>query len=133
MDSKNSVKLFRLVLAIGFILLLCGLTFFLLVPAKNVQGFLFIFYSTLMFLSAVAVYFTIILQKGVLLYLALNTFIFAVVAAFIASKEANFAFIKYWPLLVMLFGITLIPSGYVKAKKMRTIYVIPAIMLVFLG
>ena len=73
MDSKNSVKLFRLVLAIGFILLLCGLTFFLLVPAKNVQGFLFIFYSTLMFLSAVAVYFTIILQKGVLLYLALNT------------------------------------------------------------
>ena len=133
MDSKNSVKLFRLVLAIGFILLLCGLTFFLLVPAKNVQGVLFIFYSTLMFLSAVAVYFTIILQKGVLLYLALNTFIFAVVAAFIASKEANFAFIKYWPLLVMLFGITLIPSGYVKAKKMRTIYVIPAIMLVFLG
>lgn len=133
MASKQSAKLFRLVLAIGFIMLLAGLSFFLLVPAKNAQGFLFVFYLILMFISAVAVYFTLILQKSVLLYIALNTFIFSIVAAFIASKEANFVFVKYWPLLVMLFGITLIPSGYVKAKKMRTIYVFPALMLVFLG
>lgn len=133
MAANKSAKLFRLVLAIGFLLILGGLTFFLLVPSKNAQSALFIFYIVLMFVSAVAVYFTLILQKGVLLYIALNTFIFSIVAAFIAANEANFAFIKYWPLLVMLFGVTLIPSGYVKAKKMRTIYVFPAIMLVVLG
>lgn len=133
METKKSEKLFRLVLAIGLVLILGGISFFLIVPAKNVEGFLFIFYIVLMFLSAVAIYFTIVLQKSFLLYLALNTFIFSTVAAFIVSKETNFAFIKYWPLLVMLFGITLIPSGYVRAKKMRTIYVVPAVVLVGLG
>lgn len=133
MNKNTDLKFSRILLAIGFLLILAGLTFLILVPSSEAKNFFYIFYLALMFVSAAAIYSSLILQKGFMLYLALNTFIFSVIAAFITSNEANFPFIKYWPILVISFGLTLIPSGYVRANRMRTIYVIPAIVLVVLG
>lgn len=133
MSLKNDVKLFRTVLAFGFLFVLAGLTFIFSLPAYKAEGFMFVLHIALMFIGAIMVYFSLVLHKSILLYLGLNVFIISVCAVFISSNKANYELIKYWPLLLISFGITLIPSGYFRYKKMRTFYVIPAIVLVVLG
>lgn len=133
MTSKNDVKLFRSVLAIGFLFVLAGLTFIFSLPAHKAEGVLFSIYLALMFIGAVMVYFSLVLHKSLLLYLGLNVFILSVCIIFISSNKENYQLVKYWPLLLISFGVTLIPSGYFRYKKMQTFYVIPAVALVLLG
>lgn len=133
MASKHTVKFFRTFLAIGFLFVLAGLTLLLTLPAKKAEGFLVVFHLALMFGAAVLIYIALLLHKGILLYFGLNIFIYSVGATFVNVNVMDFSFAKLWPLLMISFGITLVPSGYLRFKKMRTIYLIPAAMLSVLG
>lgn len=133
MASKHTVKFFRTFLAIGFLFVLAGLTLLLTLPAKKAEGFLVIFHLALMFGAAVLIYIALLLHKGILLYFGLNIFIYSVGATFVNVNVMDFSFAKLWPLLMISFGITLVPSGYLRFKKMRTIYLVPAAMLCVLG
>ena len=133
MAEKNKVRFFRTTLAIGFMFILIGLSLILILPAKNTEGFLFIFFLVLMCLAAFIIYASLILSKPVLLYSGMNLFIYSVAAEIFTTKLIPVQMSKFWPLFMVAFGITLIPSGYLKYKKIRTVYLIPAIVLVFLG
>ncbi|MBP5402344.1 MAG: hypothetical protein J6Y36_04210 [Treponema sp.] len=133
MPEKNEKRILRTSLAIGFMCVLMGLAFLLIIPAKKAEGFLFIFFLVLMCLSAFLIYVSLVLSKPVLLYGGLNLFIYSVAAEIFTTKLIPFQMTKVWPLLMIAFGITLIPSGYLRFKKIRTVYLIPAIVLIFLG
>ncbi|MBP5587516.1 MAG: hypothetical protein J6X37_02175 [Treponema sp.] len=133
MAEKSKVKFFRTTLAIGFMCILIGLSLILILPAKNTEGFLFIFFFVLMCLAAFLTYASLVLLKPVLLYSGMNLFIYSVAAEIFTTKLIPVHMSKIWPLFMIVFGITLIPSGYLRFKKIRTVYLIPAIVLVFLG
>lgn len=133
MADKNNIKLFRALLAIGFLCVIVGISFIITLPAKNTAGFLVIFFIALMFLSAAVIYFSLIIKKSFLLYVGLNLFVFSLVAEIMATRLIPFEFTKIWPIVMISCGFTLIPCGYLKYKKLRTIYSIPSAALVFLG
>lgn len=133
MADKNNIKLFRGLLAIGFLCVLIGISFIITLPAKNTEGFLVVFFIILMFLSAAVIYFSLIIKKSVLLYVGLNLLIFSIVAEIMVTRLIPLEFKKIWPMVMISCGLTLFPCGYLKYKKTRTIYCIPAAMLIFLG
>lgn len=133
MADKNNIKLFRALLAVGFLLVTVGISFIITLPAKSTAGFLVIFFIVLMFLSAAVIYFSIIIEKAVLLYVGLNLLVFAIVSEIMVTRLIPLEFVKIWPYVMISCGLTLFPCGYLKYKKMRTLYCIPAVALIFLG
>lgn len=133
MASKHTDRFFKTFLAIGFLCVFAGLAILLTLPVKKAEGFAGIFFLALLFVSIATIYMSLVLQKGLLLYFGLNLCIFSIGAMIVSANYGAFDQVKLWPLLMISFGFTLVPSGYLRFKKMRTIYVIPASVLVVLG
>lgn len=133
MAEKNNERFIRTLLAIGFLCIFVGITCLLMLPAKKAEGFLSIFFIVLMFIAAVVIYVSLVFRKSILLYVGLNLLIYSVAALVANANPITLGLNKLWPLVMISFGITLVPSGYLKYKKIRTVYIIPASALVFLG
>lgn len=133
MADKNKIRLFRGLLAAGFLCVMIGISLIITLPAKNTVGFLVVFFIILMFLSAAIIYLSLIIQKTVLLYIGLNLLISAIVLEVMATRLIPIEFTKIWPIIMISCGLTLIPCGYLKYSRMRTIYLIPSAALIFLG
>lgn len=132
MALKGDIKLFRTVLAIGILLVFAGLSYIIILPSHRTEGFLFVLIA-FMLIGAVIVYFSLVLKKSIFLYVGLNIFIIATTACFIFSSKQNQGFIRYWPLLLISFGITMLPCCYFRYNRLRSLYVVPSIFLVVLG
>lgn len=133
MADKSGMKFYRTLLAIGFLLVLAGMTYYVVLPAKKIEGFLVLLFFILMFLSACVVYISLVLSKAILFYGSLNLFIYSVIELILNTHVIQWNASQLWPIMMIAFGVTLIPSGYLRYKKMRTIYTIPAVVLSFLG
>lgn len=133
MADKSNIKLFRGLLAVGFLCVIVGISFIITLPAKNTAGFLVVFFIVLMFLAAAVIYFSLIIKKSVLLYLGLNLLIFAIVSEIMVTRLIPLTFTKIWPIVMISCGLTLIPCGYLKFQKASILYFIPSTVLIFLG
>lgn len=133
MAQKNNIKLYRTLLAAGFFCVFAGLVLLLTLPQKNAESFLIYFCIITMFISALGVYISLIVQKAFPFFLGLNVFLVSATCAFLSVNTNSFSVEHYWPISMISLGITLIPSGYIRYKKMRTIYTIPACVLSALG
>ncbi|MBQ0003484.1 MAG: hypothetical protein KBT21_08095 [Treponema sp.] len=133
MADKNNIRLFRGILAAGFLCVMIGISLIIALPAKKTAGFLVVFFIVLMFLSASVIYFSLIIKKAVLLYIGLNLLIFSIVSEVMVTRLIPLEFTNIWPIVMVSCGLTLIPCGYLKFERLRTIYLIPAAALIFLG
>lgn len=131
MSDKNNFL--RSLLAIGFLFFLLGILFILVLPAKKVEGFVSIFFLFLVILSTFIIYVSILSKNSLFLYLGLNLLVFSIGASVIKFNLFEIHLRKLWPIMLMSAGISLIPASYLKLKKLKTVYIIPASFLCVLG
>ncbi|MCQ2611129.1 MAG: hypothetical protein MJ169_05215 [Treponema sp.] len=132
-NKKQSEKLFRILLAAGFLLIGVGLSALILLPADEVSGFLPYFFLALLFISGIVVYIALILRKALVFYIGFNFCVYAVMALIVVAYHKPFFMSTYWPVLLITFGAALMPAGYIKYRKMRIVYALPAAAMVVLG
>lgn len=133
MSIKNNIKFFRIVLAVGFLFILIGINFMILFPSKKIEGFIPVLFFILMIFSSITSYIAILTKKSLLLYFGMNLFVYSVGALIIKTSSLEFSIIKLWPIMMISFGLTLIPCEHFKLKKLKVFYVVPSIGLTFLG
>lgn len=133
MFEKKGIKFFRILLAIGFLFVLIGINFMIFSPTKKVEGFISILFFILIVLSAGIIYLSILTKKSLLLYLGLNLFVYSICVSIIKCHDFDVTILKVWPIMMISFGLTLIPCEYLKLKKIKTIYIVPAIVLSVIG
>ena len=131
MADKN--KFFRSLLAIGFLFFLTGIILMLILPAKRVDSFSSFFFLFLIIVSTFVIYMSIICNNYLFLYLGLNLFVYSIGATIIKINFLESELKRLWPIMLISFGITLIPAGYIKMKKIKTVYIVPATFLSILG
>ena len=76
---------------------------------------------------------SIICNNYLFLYLGLNLFVYSIGATIIKINFLESELKRLWPIMLISFGITLIPAGYIKMKKFKTVYIVPAIFLSIFG
>ena len=116
MADKN--KFFRSLLAIGFLFFLTGIILMLILPAKRVDSFSSFFFLFLIIVSTFVIYMSIICNNYLFLYLGLNLFVYSIGATIIKINFLESELKRLWPIMLISFGITLIPAGYLKMKKL---------------
>jgi hypothetical protein len=131
MADKN--KFFRSLLATGFLFFLTGIILMLILPAKRVDSFSSFFFLFLIIVSTFVIYMSIICNNYLFLYLGLNLFVYSIGATIIKINFLESELKRLWPIMLISFGITLIPAGYIKMKKFKTVYIVPATFLSILG
>lgn len=63
MADKNNLRFYRILLAVGFLFFLVGLTLLIFLPSKRAEGFFITFLFFLMVFSAVLIYISLVLKK----------------------------------------------------------------------
>ena len=133
MADKNNLRFYRILLAVGFLFFLLGLTLLIFLPSKRAEGFFITFLFFLMVFSAILIYISLVLKKAALLYISLNMLVYFVGAIIVKINVLPIKLPKLWPVMMVSFGITLVPSCYLKSGKLKTIYLFPAAALTLLG
>ena len=123
----------NLMLAVGLVLV----TFGLLLLASNLTAgtlpfslrpiFILIMGGVILFVS-----FSLI-HNSFFVFLGLFLFFTGILFTLIDFKVIVFTLRELWPIVVINVGLALFPAGLYKLKRMRTIYLFPAITLVVLG
>lgn len=129
--GKNKAFL-NILLAAGMISVLTGVVFLIMLPAKQINYRIAFHFAVLIFGTAM-IYVALIRRALFPFYLGLNICIFCLVGLVLFANVIPFSAKRYWPIAVISFGLTLLPTGYLKNRKFLTKYVIPSAMLVILG
>lgn len=133
-NSQSKTPLRQIIiLAFGLILFMAGL---LLTIRKNssvtkvfaIRPVVFLSLSVVLLFLAFAY-----LKNGVFLFLGIFTFLSGIVFLLGDTELLHQRMRNLWPLIVVASGISLLPAGLYKLKRIRTVYLFPAIALVGLG
>ncbi len=71
--------------------------------------------------------------KGTGVFIGLFLLLTGIVFLLIDTHIIPYGLVKIWPTIMISSGISLFPAGFYKLKRVRTVYLFPAIMLVLLG
>ena len=131
-QNKYTLKA-NIYLAIGFVFVVSGV--FLLVasfvePDKvfTIRAFVALCAGAVLLFFAFA--FT---ESGAFMFTGLVSVIFGVLSLLIDSSLISLTLKELWPILVIGCGVALIPSGLYTQRRIRSIYLFPAIMIICLG
>jgi len=120
-------------LIIGIVILLTGV-FLLAVKFSQTQDF---FGWKAIFLTgtgAFLLYLSItVIKKGFCVFLGIFLFLFGVHILLLDVSILPFTFRETWPLTIIICGLALIPSGLYNLKRIRTIYLFPAVLMILMG
>ena len=131
----NSLKMQNFLLAVGMCLILFGI-YFLVAFRTDSTACTAIFLRfmclsgggmLLLFLSLV------VIKSFLLVFVGLNLVCFGILALVIDSHVVSFGLKELWPFLVISAGLSLFPTGLYHAKRIKSIYLFPGIVLVFCG
>ncbi|MCR5317856.1 MAG: DUF5668 domain-containing protein [Treponema sp.] len=133
---ENQVKMplkYHIGLVIGIGILLCGV--FLLAFKFSSEEDSFGWKSILFTASgAFLLYISItLIKKAIWVFLGIAFFLFGVQLLLLDAKILPFTFIETWPLTIIICGLAMIPSGLYNLKRIRTIYLFPAMLMIFMG
>ena len=131
--AKENKKIQRILLALGLALFLAGITWAFMPPAAEIETYHLVVNCALSLLTAVCVYFALLIQNPVVFYVSANLCILSVLSLILNANSVMFHFKQFWPVVVMIFGVTLLPIGRFHYKKFKTVYVIPSAALTILG
>lgn len=131
-ETRTSVKQI-LMLAAGLILVIAGI---LLTIRKNSSVDKVFAVRPVMILSLSAIFLFLafaFIKNGLFLFLGIFTFLTGIIFLLGDTQLVDQSMRNLWPLIVVASGISLLPAGLYKLKRIRTVYLFPAIALVLLG
>lgn len=105
----------------------------LLPPVMQIETYHFALNCALVVITAALVYFSLLSQNAVVFYVSVNFCLLSLAYLLLNARLGDVPIKEYWPLVVIVFGITLLPVGRFHYKKFRTLYVIPSAALTVLG
>ena len=131
--EKYNKKAQDIMLAFGIIFFLAGIVLFFLPPIGEREIYYLVLNSVFLLITAFLVYFSILARKSVSFYISLNLCIISLISLILTARNVPLAFREHWPILVITFGVTLLPVGRIHYKKFRTAYVFPSAAMTVLG
>lgn len=131
--AKDNRKFQNILLALGLFLFLAGIVTALLPPVMQIETYHFALNCALVVITAALVYFSLLSQNAVVFYVSVNFCLLSLAYLLLNARLGDVPIRQYWPLVVIVFGITLLPVGRFHYKKFRTLYVIPSAALTVLG
>mgnify|MGYP007069873475 CR=1 FL=1 len=120
-------------LALGLLLFLVGVAWAFMPPSGQIATYHFIINCVLVLITAGFVYFSLLAKKPALFYIFSNCCILSLLSLILNARSVSINIGQFWPVIVILFGITLLPMGLFHYKEFKTIYVIPSVSLTILG
>ena len=120
-------------MALGLLLFLVGVAMAFLPPLMEIESYHFVLNCALVLVTAALVYVSILAQNAVVFYVFTNLCLLSLAFLILNARFGIVRFKQYWPIVVMFFGVTLLPVGRFHYKKFRTAYVIPSAALTVLG
>jgi hypothetical protein len=131
--AKDNRKFQNILLALGLILFLAGIVMAFLPPVAKMETYHFVLNCALVLVTAALVYVSLLTQSSVVFYISVNLCLLSLAVLFLNARLGEVHFRQFWPIVVVAFGVTLLPVGRFHYKKFRTFYVIPSAALTFLG
>jgi len=121
------------ILAVGLLLVFIGL--FVLVGNQEKATKIFALRPVLSLSSGIILLFIALALTGESFSVFLGCFfvLMGVVFLLVDSHIIPYSFSEMWPTIMIASGLALFPAGLYRAKRIRTVYLFPAIMLVLLG
>ena len=119
--------------AIGLILIIISIFFLVAHSNKAIKVFA-VKPFLLIVVGALALYFGLaILKKGIYIFVGLSANLLGVLSLLVEAQILPYKFSQVWPISIIIFGIALFPAGIFYFKRIRSIYLFPALMMIFLG
>lgn len=131
--AKENNRIQNIMLALGLLLFLVGVTWAFMPPAGQIAPYHFVLNCVLVLITAAFVYFSVLLKKPALFYIFANFCILSLLSLILNANSVDLNFEQFWPVVIVIFGVTLLPMGRFHYKKFKTIYVIPSLALTTLG
>lgn len=131
-QTKKTVKQ-NLLLAAGLVLVIIGI--FLCVHASTSAVKVFAMRPVILICFGAVFLFLALafMQNFVFIFFGLSFLLSGVLMLLLETKIIPLSLKELWPVLVIICGISLFPAGFYKMKRVRTVYLFPAITLVVLG
>jgi hypothetical protein len=132
--KKFSAPVLYIILAIGILCILAGLVlpvvFFSDIPTVSLYRCPII----MLFLGGLLLYLSLAFtHRAHQLFLGMNLCFSGFLILVFRAGLVTVSFRELWPVCVIFCGLTLVPSGYFRYRTIRTMYLFPAILLIFLG
>ncbi len=123
----------NLVLALGLLLVLVGL--FVFVGNQESAVKVFAFRPIIVLAVGIVLLFCSLAFTGssFSLFFGLFFFLMGIVLLLIDSGILPYGFSKMWPTIMIAAAFSLFPAGLYRARRVRTVYLFPAIMILLLG
>lgn len=131
----NSQKMQNFLLAVGMSCILLGIYFLVAFhSAAETGAAVLLRFMCLAGVGMLLLFLSLVLVKSFLLvYVGLQLVFFGILALVIDSHIVRAGLKELWPVLVVSSGVSLLPAGLYRAKRIKSIYLFPGIVLVFLG
>lgn len=121
------------IFAVGILSLVAGIFFTIYFASENVEAFPF-FAFLMVLLGTVFVYLAISFFKDtMLLYAGLVFWTIGIMFLLMDTNMVPWTQKQLWPIIMILCGVFLYPSGFFRYRKARTTYIFPASAMVLLG
>ena len=131
--AKDNNKIQNIMLALGLALFLLGVAWAFLPPIGQIDSYPFVFNCVLVLVTAACVYFSLLSQKPIIFYVSVNLCILSLLSLILNANSKVPELKQFWPIVVVIFGATLLPVGRFHYKEFKTVYVIPSAALTILG
>ncbi len=130
--AKSNKKM-NFFLALGIACFILGIVLFFIPPADQRETSHLFFNSSILLITAASVYISLLLKRPVAFYVSLNCCVDSLIMLIMEIRAVPSPLKRYWPLAVIISGVSLLALGAVRCKKFRTAYVFPAATLTILG
>ena len=122
-------------LAFGLSCILFGIYFLVSFSAKGTTGLsVFLRFMCLSGFGMVILFFSIACFKNYLLiFVGTNLVFFGILALIIDTNVSGLKLNELWPFLVVSSGLSLLPAGLYRTKRIKSVYLFPGIALLFSG
>ncbi len=123
----------NIVLAFGLLLVLFGL--FVFVGKQESAVKVFAFRPAIVLVLGIVLLFCSLAFTGssFSLFFGLFFFLMGIVLLLIDSGILPYGFSRMWPTIMIAAAFSLFPAGLYRARRVRTVYLFPAIMILLLG
>ena len=130
--NKN-IKI-NIVLVIGLLLIFTGILLLTGYFAKNPQS-IFLFRGVILFILGAFILFVELLNssKTWLMFISMVLMLISVIIGMIDVGFLPYSVKNIWPSFIIIFGFGLILFSLYKDKKIKAIYLIPALTIIFFG
>ena len=130
---RKNIKI-NIVLIIGLFLIFAGILLLTSYFAKNPQSML-LFRGVILFLVGALLLFVELMKskKSWLMFVSVALMLISVIIGMIDVGFLPWGVSNLWPTFVIIFGFTLIVFSFYKFKRIKAVYFVPALVIIFFG